>query len=448
MNKKTVIFQGMPQSMGVYFFRVKQYVDKLITFNNYDDSEFEYILIDRPFTQEDIELLTKASIVHVHRQPYGNVAETTLLQSIKANGGKLIIDIDDYWMLHNTHPQYDPRQNQEMASILVSWLKIADAVTVASKKLQSEVQKLNKNVHFFPNTYSTDYDQFVAKKVDRPDDKLVIGYVAGSSHANDIELLDGVANWLFSDIKTKDKVRFLTAGYDMRGTKTEYKINEEFIKELGNAYTRPLFDLIIKVNGNVDALPISQQLRDKYREQVILVNTRGLYPHDTPYYKYEQILTDNYRTIGEEEQQIMMDNFATQQDLHLSKLSRIWTKPVGEFCNVYDHIDIVIAPLQNHFFNKYKSDLKLVEASTRKLPVVCSLIEPYEQIGVDGHNCLQISHVHPNQTKYWYKAIKKLVLDEDLRKSLGENLFNKVFMEYNFNNQIESRIKLYKDLCS
>jgi hypothetical protein len=43
----------------------------------------------------------------------------------------------------------------------------------------------------------------------------------------------------------------------------------------------------------------------------------------------------------------------------------------------YSMMDVAIAPLTKTHFNKHKSELKIVEASTYKLPIVCSEVEPY-----------------------------------------------------------------------
>ena len=46
----------------------------------------------------------------------------------------------------------------------------------------------------------------------------------------------------------------------------------------------------------------------------------------------------------------------------------------GEF---YSEIDIALAPLTNEKFNRYKSELKILEAAAYKLPIFVSEVEPY-----------------------------------------------------------------------
>jgi glycosyltransferase involved in cell wall biosynthesis len=43
----------------------------------------------------------------------------------------------------------------------------------------------------------------------------------------------------------------------------------------------------------------------------------------------------------------------------------------------YSEIDVVLAPLTGEHFNRYKSELKIIEASAYSLPIVCSAVEPY-----------------------------------------------------------------------
>ena len=49
-------------------------------------------------------------------------------------------------------------------------------------------------------------------------DKLRIGWLGGSSHIKDLEILSGVAGRLYND--RKDKFQVVLCGYDLRGTMT------------------------------------------------------------------------------------------------------------------------------------------------------------------------------------------------------------------------------------
>lgn len=82
-----------------------------------------------------------------------------------------------------------------------------------------------------------------------------------------------------------------------------------------------------------------------------------------------------------------------------------------EYMNFYNEADISVVPLVESRFNSMKSNLKVLEAATKKIPVIVSNVDPYA-------GCPYTVKVS-NQTD-WYKAIKKLANDAIYRKEMGE----------------------------
>ena len=122
---------------------------------------------------------------------------------------------------------------------------------------------------------------------------------------------------------------------------------------------------------------------------------------------------------------------------------RRWTQKANTYATVLDETDIVIAPLEDNPFNRMKSNLKQVECWTRKLPIVCSGIPPYDVHGRHMENCILIPS-EKNARKYWQKYLKKLILDADLRKRLGEQLYEDFKDEYNLANVTKKRADFYR----
>jgi glycosyltransferase involved in cell wall biosynthesis len=123
---------------------------------------------------------------------------------------------------------------------------------------------------------------------------------------------------------------------------------------------------------------------------------------------------------------------------------RRWTQKANTYATVLDESDIVIAPLADNKFNYCKSNLKQIECWTRKLPIVCSDIPPYNVDGKHMENCVLIP-AEKNARKYWQKYLKKLILDTDLRKQLGENLYNDFKEKYHLANVTKDRVAFYKE---
>ena len=84
---------------------------------------------------------------------------------------------------------------------------------------------------------------------------------------------------------------------------------------------------------------------------------------------------------------------------------------VDKYMNFYNYGDVAIVPLVESKFNSMKSNLKVLEAGCKYLPVLASYVDPYK-------DCPYIVNVG-NQSD-WYKQIKRLVNDQSLRVELGK----------------------------
>ena len=117
--------------------------------------------------------------------------------------------------------------------------------------------------------------------------------------------------------------------------------------------------------------------------------------------------------------------------------------------SVLDETDIVLAPLEDNEFNTKKSNLKQIECWSRKLPIVCSDMVPYNVEGRHMENCILIpTDKAKNPKKYWAKYLKKLILDADLRKKLGEQLYEDFHEKYHLASITKKRVEFYKEAVS
>jgi glycosyltransferase involved in cell wall biosynthesis len=82
---------------------------------------------------------------------------------------------------------------------------------------------------------------------------------------------------------------------------------------------------------------------------------------------------------------------------------------------------------------------------SRKLPIICTDIPPYNVDGVHMKNCILIPY-KKNNDRDWYKAIKKLVLEPNLREDLGNQLYEDFKVKYNLKHVTEKRADFYSSL--
>ena len=159
--------------------------------------------------------------------------------------------------------------------------------------------------------------------------------------------------------------------------------------------------------------------------------------------KYEMD-TDFKSEISTEYAKLILSEYIDKYDDE-GNFGRRWTEKANTYAQVLDETDIVIAPLDDNKFNQMKSNLKQVECWSRKLPIVCSDIPPYNVHGRHMENCILIP-AKKDAYKDWQKYLKNLILDADLRKRLGEQLYEDFKEEYNLANVTKKRAEFYESV--
>jgi glycosyltransferase involved in cell wall biosynthesis len=411
MNKKKIKILIVPSDKtGVFYFRSGCHV-KLEEL--YPD-EFEVHIDYQPKLDND-NFLKQYDIIHYHRtltQAYDQMP--ALLDRIKALGIVTIMDIDDYWAVGNHHPAYLLIKNSGLDKMILNNIKIAHNVTTTTSIYADEIKKHNigKNVFILPNAIDPSEKQYTPNP--EKSDRIRIGWLGGSSHMHDLEILRGV----FKNIKSDgllDKVQFVLCGYDLRGMIT--MINEQT------------------------------------KEQT----QRPITPKESVWYQYERIFTNDYQNVSPEYAKFLQ-TFKQEEYPNVENecYRRVWTKPISTYATNYNLFDVALAPVEEHIFNKVKSQLKVIEAGFHKKALIAQDFGPYQ---IDIKNAMQYGGGFDETAngilietvknhKDWYKAIKKLILNPELIPVLGNNLYNTVKDTYSIEAVCATRRDLYKQLVA
>ena len=111
--------------------------------------------------------------------------------------------------------------------------------------------------------------------------------------------------------------------------------------------------------------------------------------------------------------------------------------PVREYMNFYNEADCSIVPLVRSRFNVMKSNLKVLEAACKKIPVIVSNVPPYD-------TCEKAIKIN-NQTD-WYKEMKKIATDSIYMQEMGLANFEWCNEHFNLHKVNEKRKQLYASL--
>jgi glycosyltransferase involved in cell wall biosynthesis len=101
--------------------------------------------------------------------------------------------------------------------------------------------------------------------------------------------------------------------------------------------------------------------------------------------------------------------------------------------------DISLAPLVDTPFNRGKSNIKWMESSMLKIPVVASNVGPYQCIKHGKTGFLA------STTQEWVDSISKLVESSKLREEIAGNAYTEVKKDYNLADHAGEWLKVFED---
>ena len=381
-------------------------VDPHVFLQNLYGDDFHVDIMYEP-SYDYMSFWSQYQIVAFHRSIGSDFERANeLIQKLNSLGIITIADIDDYWMPGKEHPIHDIIKINKINEKIIANLKVATYVTTTTEIFANEIRKFNKNVVVFPNAINPNEPQF--KEPTLESDRVRIGWLGGSSHLHDIELL----NQSFGKITNlKDKLQFVLCGFDTRGSVTE----------------------------------INQQTGEHKKRDIL--------PHETVWAQYEKIFTQNHKLVSDDYKNHLLkytqETYPNQYD---ESYVRVWTQPVTSYAKNYSKFDVSLSPIKNTMFNRMKSQLKVIEAGFYKKAIIATNLGPYT---IDLKHCLDHGNfvdgnamlVDENRNHSdWAKYIKKLVDNPNMITDLGERLYETVSQKYDLNIVTKTRAEFYKSL--
>jgi len=101
-------------------------------------------------------------------------------------------------------------------------------------------------------------------------------------------------------------------------------------------------------------------------------------------------------------------------------------------------MDIALVPLQNHPFNRSKSNIKWLEYSSCGVVGIYSDLPPYNSCIQNEETGLLVD----GSSQSWFRALERLINDTALRSSISLRARQRVLSEYTLNS---SRLQLYEE---
>ena len=327
---------------------------------------------------------------------------------LKSKGIITVMDIDDLWFVDQRHPMYMAIKMNKVGEMKIDMLKAVDYVSTTTSIFAKTIKDKLKvsNVVVFPNAVNEDEPQFQNKPVQS--DKVRFGWLGGSSHLHDLELMSNGISSTYNLFK--DKVQFVLCGFDTRGSVT-----------------------VIDQSGKQQQRPIQ--------------------PTETVWYKYEGFFTDNFKVLSPEYKNYL--GTFTQGDYNDidEPYRRRWTKDINSYATNYNTFDVSLAPLVDSVFNANKSQLKVIEAGFFKKAIIASDVDPFtidlisavdEGKFNDKGNALLVGS--KKNHKDWAKHMKRLVENPNMIEDLGNRLYETVKDTYSLKKVCKDRVEFFKSI--
>jgi glycosyltransferase involved in cell wall biosynthesis len=397
-----------PDRYGVGKFRM------LDPFKYIGDNHSEDVHVDLVFNLENRdELFEGYDIVIFHSFIHQTTHKENIdrINWLKSKGVKVIMDIDDMWFVDQRHPMYYQIKQSGMGEMKIEMLKLVDYVSTTTPIFANTIKERLKvkNIEIFPNAVNDEEIQFQSNS--DKSDKVRFGWLGGSSHLHDLELLTNGISTTFNSFK--DKVQFVLCGFDLRGNVTEVDMKTGAKRE------------------------------------------RPIQPTETVWYKYEKIFTDNFKVLSPEYKSFL--GTFTQGDYNdvNEPYRRRWTQDVSKYALNYNTFDVSLAPLVESVFNANKSQLKVIEAGFHKKALIASEANPYTLdliSAVDNgvvNNKGNALLVNPKRNhKDWAKHMKRLVENPNLIEDLGNRLYETVKDTYSLKKVCKDRVEFFKSIIN
>ena len=377
--------------------------------NNFSEEVHTDIVFDVE-DNDDFFLNYDAVVFHsfIHKAPFERNIQR--IEWLKSKGIKVIMDIDDMWAVDQRHPMYEQIKATKSPEKKVQMLRLVDYVTCTTEYFANVIKErlgLRTNVFVFPNAVDENEPQFKSNPI--PSDRLRFGWLGGSSHLHDLDILKSGIHTIQNQFL--DKTQFVLCGFDLRGQVSE----------------------INKQTGEI--------------------RKRDILPHETVWSQYEKIFTNDYKSLSPEYSKFLLTFKDEKYSDENEPYRRRWTQEISRYANNYNYFDVSLAPLVESMFNGCKSQLKIIEAGFHKKPIIASETNPYtidlinavdEGKFIDKGNALLVS---PRKNhKQWAQHIKRLIENPNMIEDLGNRLYETVKDKYSLMKVSKDRVQFFKSI--
>jgi glycosyltransferase involved in cell wall biosynthesis len=316
-----------------------------------------------------------------------------------------VLDKDDYWDLPVNHiRKYEWEMRQMWYKTELS-IAAADHIICTTDYLYDKIAELNQNITVIPNSINPRMKMYEQREWNINAELIRFGGLWGLTHLEDIEMMRQSFIKVDEQRDLRGRYQFILGGFAMGETER---------------------NIIYVKDGKQNKIKLP--------------------PYETIWGKMERAMTNDYSMLrGQNE---YLKYLAQYSEVETEKMEekvykRIWGRDLFEYCEGYNEMDVVLAPLADNEFNRCKSQLKMIEAGYFGRPVICSEVIPYLIDGVNEENCFMVS---PSRPIDFYICMRKLIKEPQSIIDMGAKLKEIVTQKYMMDEVNKTRRDLYNYL--
>jgi glycosyltransferase involved in cell wall biosynthesis len=179
-------------------------------------TEFDYVCVDNIANVKDEDLKTVDVWLFNRLWCQGTLEQIRkVYEALTAFGAKVILDLDDYWVLESGHIMYRHYLDTKLDEQIREHIRLADHVTTTTEHLAQKIRLLNKAVTILPNEPYEAYQQYLPDTTAEPEPHLFkIGWFGGAQHQEDIALVEHSFSLLAHDKSLDGRYKIYLGGWN------------------------------------------------------------------------------------------------------------------------------------------------------------------------------------------------------------------------------------------
>jgi glycosyltransferase involved in cell wall biosynthesis len=201
-------------------------------------------------------------------------------------------------------------------------------------------------------------------------------------------------------------------------------------------YAEKLGVTTLKITGPIDCKRYRKGEREKDRKEIIIG-----WIGSTTTTEYLLLIEEPLRQISKKYPYVVIELIGASRITIKGVQLKHYNWSLEEEVNLLQRFDIGLMPIPDNLWSRGKGGYKLLQYMAMGIPSVCSPVGINAEIVIHG-----VTGFHARTDEEWFLFLEKLILDEKLRKAMGNAARLRAEREYSFETNTPKLINALKTI--